>query len=261
MILPVFNESIRNLSRSLDSLLSQEFPFRCLIIDESDSQETITFLKNYALKYTNFEYLHPAGRLGLVASLNLGLERCSTKYIARFDSDDINVAERFKKQIAFLEMHRDIAVVGTQVHLINNIGQKVGKRRFPVKHKNIIRNMNLLCPFSHPTVMFNVEALPPNATIKYNDGLKYGEDLDLWLRLADLGTRFANLDEYLLSYRMSDNERSREHWRSNLTIRVQNFINKPKIGKLFGLLVVAVASVAPLELIASLRKILWYRGN
>ena len=103
VILPVFNESITNLSDSIKSLLSQKVLFNCLIIDESDSQDTIDFLKQQAFQHPHFQYLRPTQRLGLVASLNFGLERSSTKYIARFDSDDINCAERFEKQIAFLK--------------------------------------------------------------------------------------------------------------------------------------------------------------
>tara|TARA_B110001450_G_C17659396_1_gene496576 strand:+ start:721 stop:1533 length:813 start_codon:yes stop_codon:yes gene_type:complete len=256
VILPVFNESIDNLSSCINSLLIQKVPFECLIIDESDSQETIDFLNKYALKYSNFQHLRPTKRLGLVASLNFGLERCSTKYIARFDSDDINCADRFEKQIAFFEKHSDVAVVGTQIYLINDIGDRIANRRYPTQHENIIRNMNILCPFAHPSVMFNVEALPSKTILKYDIELKYSEDLDLWMRLSDMGVKFANLDEYLLSYRISNRERCREHWKSNLTVRVKSFIRKPKLGKLFGLFVVVVVTIFPLGAIASLRKII-----
>lgn len=258
VILPVFNESIDNLSSCINSLLLQKVPFECLIIDESDSQETIDFLNKCALKYSNFQYLRPIKRLGFVASLNFGLEHCSTKYIARFDSDDINCAGRFEKQIAFLENHRDVAVVGTQIYLINDIGERIANRRYPTQHENIIRSLNILCPFAHPSVMFNVEALPSKTFLKYDVELEYSEDLDLWMRLSDMGVKFANLDEHLLSYRISSSERSRVHWKSNLAVRVKSFIRKPKLGKLFGLFVVAVVTILPLGAISFLRKIILY---
>ena len=254
VILPVFNESIDNLSSCIDSLLLQKVPFECLIIDESDSQETIDFLNKYAQKYSNFKHLRPSKRLGFVASLNFGLERCSTKYIARFDSDDINCAGRFEKQIAFLEKHRDVAVVGTQIYLINDIGERIANRRYPTQNENIIRNMNIFSPFAHPSVMFNVEALPSKTVLKYDDELKYSEDLDLWMRLSDMGVKFANLEEYLLSYRISSSERSKAHWKSNLAVRVKSFVRKPKLGKLFGIFIVAVVIIFPLGTIAFLRK-------
>ena len=139
VILPVFNESLGNLTSCINSLLCQKVPFKCLIIDESDSQETIDFLKNVVLQHSNFEHLRPTKRLGLVASLNFGIERCSTKYIARFDSDDINCPGRFEKQIAFFEKHKDVAVIGTQVYLMNEIGKRIAKRRYPKTHKKFLR--------------------------------------------------------------------------------------------------------------------------
>ena len=255
VILPVFNESLDNLSSCVSSLLSQNVPFKCLIIDESDSQETIDFLDTHALKHSNFELLRPTKRLGLVASLNFGLKRCSTKYIARFDSDDINCPKRFEKQIAFFEKNRDVAVVGTQVYLMNDIGERIAKRRYPKTHENILRNMSIFCPIAHPSVMFNVEALPSKTVLKYNADLKYSEDLDLWMRMADIGVKFANLDEFLLSYRISNKERSKAHWKSNLAVRAKSFITKPKIGKLFGLFVVAIVIIVPSGAIAAVRKV------
>jgi len=260
VILPVFNESSSNLSNCLNSLLNQTVAFKCLIIDESDSQETIDFLKKHVSKHSNFEYLRPHKRLGLVASLNFGLENCSTKYIARFDSDDINHAGRFEKQIAFLEKYKDVAIVGTQIYLINGADKRIAKRQYPTTHENIIRNMHLFCPLAHPSIMFNVEALHSKAILKYDNDLKFSEDLDLWMRLADLGVKFANIDEYLLSYRISNKERSKVHWKSNLFVRVKSFVRKPSLGKLFGLLAAAVVCIAPLKAIAFCRKILLFRG-
>ena len=103
--------------------------------------------------------------------------------------------------------------------------------------------MNIFCPFAHPSVMFNVEALPSKAVLKYDPALNYSEDLDLWMRLADVGVRFANLDEYLLNYRISDTERSKTHWKSNLAVRFKSFMRKPKLGKLFGLFVVTFVTI------------------
>ena len=120
--------------------------------------------------------------------------------------------------------------------------------------------MHLFCPLSHPSIMFNVEALHSKAILKYDNDLKFSEDLDLWMRLADLGVKFANIDEYLLSYRISNKERSKVHWKSNLFVRVKSFVRKPSLGKLFGLLAAAVVCIAPLKAIAFCRKILLFRG-
>ena len=223
VLLPVFNESPLHLSKCLDSLLRQKVPFRCLIIDESDSQDTIDFLAKHAHEHPNFEHIRPAERLGLVGSLNFGLDRCTTPYIARFDSDDVCIEGRFEKQIDYLEKNRDVSILGTQAYLINSMGEIIAERRYPTTHEDIVRKMNYSCPIAHPSVVFSVEALPERSLLKYDDGLRFAEDLDLWLRMADLGARFANLDEYLLSYRVSQTERAKAHWRTNWSVRFRNF--------------------------------------
>ena len=168
VILPVFNESVENLSSCFD-VLSQKLSFKCLIIDESSSPETSNFIDQFTQKHPNFEHLRPNKRLGLVGSLNLGLELCTTKYIARFDSDDI-CSDEFEKQIAFLENNKNVGVVGAQVYLINKRSEKIGERRYPIYHAEIVRKMSVLSPFAHPVVMFNVDALPV-VTLKYDINL------------------------------------------------------------------------------------------
>lgn len=259
VILPVFNESVENLSSCFDSLVSQKLSFKCLIIDESSSPETSNFIDQFTQKHPNFEHLRPNKRLGLVGSLNLGLELCTTKYIARFDSDDICSDERFEKQIAFLENNKNVGVVGAQVYLINKRSEKIGERRYPIHHAEIVRKMSVLSPFAHPVVMFNVDALPDKSLLKYDINLRYSEDLDLWIRLADAGVKFANLDDYLLAYRISDQERSRAHWRSNLAVRARNFISKPKLNKLLGLLAIGLISILPLKTISFMKEIFLHR--
>ncbi len=51
--------------------------------------------------------------IGLTYSLNRGLALAKGQWIARQDADDISEKERLSKQLAFLERHREIALVGT----------------------------------------------------------------------------------------------------------------------------------------------------
>ena len=52
---------------------------------------------------------------GLPACLNLGIAVCESEYIARFDTDDENLLDRFEKQIAYLKSNRDIVLLGGQI--------------------------------------------------------------------------------------------------------------------------------------------------
>ncbi len=51
--------------------------------------------------------------LGLINTLNKGLDFAKGEYIARMDQDDISHPERFAKQVAVFEKNPDIGVCGT----------------------------------------------------------------------------------------------------------------------------------------------------
>ena len=72
---------------------------------------------------------------GLAQSLNdlLGIVMPKGyEFIARMDSDDISKPERFEKQIAFLQVHPDINMVGGAINEIDGEGYDRGKTiRYP----------------------------------------------------------------------------------------------------------------------------------
>ena len=49
---------------------------------------------------------------GLASALNTAIDKCKYEWIARMDSDDYSVPERFEKQFAFINDHPEISVVG-----------------------------------------------------------------------------------------------------------------------------------------------------
>ena len=57
--------------------------------------------------------------IGLTKSLNKAIKLCSSDYIARMDSDDISISERFELQINFLEKNKDVDVLGGSIQEIN----------------------------------------------------------------------------------------------------------------------------------------------
>ena len=260
VIFPVFNESLYNLEKSLDSLLAQTIDFKCLIIDDSTETRIIEFLIDFTNLHSNFIYIRPPARLGLPATLNLGISKCSSKYIARFDSDDINFPSRFEKQIAFLKSNKSIGVLGTQINLIDANGKYLRKRHYPINHSSIVRAMTFVCPLAHPSVMFNVEAFPSKDLLIYSEQSSC-EDLELWMRLIDQGIKFQNLNEILLSYRvpLRDLDRPKDHWRSNLLARQKSFIRKPRLLKIFGILAFSLISITPMRCILFFKKLFGLR--
>jgi hypothetical protein len=131
--------------------------------------------------------------------LNQGLLECRAELVARMDADDVAEPERLRLQVELLTRCPDIAVVGSQLQIIDEAGQSRGYRAYPLRHDEILAAFPRYNPLAHPSVMFRrtvVVAAGGYVTDLHN------EDYDLWSRLAIDGHRFANLPDALLRYRV-----------------------------------------------------------
>ncbi|HBE16104.1 MAG TPA: glycosyl transferase family 2 [Cyanobacteria bacterium UBA11149] len=127
------------------------------------------------------------------------VKQCETDLAARIDADDVNLPERLEKQVAFLQAHPDIAVVGSGVFTIDEEGNTLEKpNKFPLHHKDIVYHLLVDNAINHPTVVFRCSVILEVGN--YRDIL-YMEDLDLWLRVAQ-SYKLANIPELLVKYRI-----------------------------------------------------------
>jgi hypothetical protein len=88
-------------------------------------------------------------------AMNLGLNNVSCKWVARMDSDDIAVANRFETQLEFLKGHPEIDVLGSAIEEFDHTpGDLKHFRTLPEAHDEIIKLMKYRNPVNHMTVFF-----------------------------------------------------------------------------------------------------------
>ena len=189
------------LDAAISSVLIQSFPdFEFLIVDDGSTDDSTSIIRAHAAKDSRILPVLRENR-GLIASLNELLDLARAPLIARMDADDICAPERFAKQIRFLADHPDYGVVGSQVDHIDEHARPfpLANGTYPASHADVLcaiaEHKPVLC---HPAVMFRREAVL--AVGGYHAAFRHCEDLDLWLRLANI-TRITNLPERLLRYR------------------------------------------------------------
>ena len=135
------------------------------------------------------------------ASLAQMVEQCETELCARIDVDDINFPDRLEQQIAFLESHPEVVLVGGQMYQIDGMGNIRGKSYpCPSNHDDIVHLCLSYNAIFHPSVLFRRSAIL--AVGNYQD-VPNVEDYDLWLRVASQ-FKVANLDEFIVEYRVHD---------------------------------------------------------
>jgi glycosyltransferase involved in cell wall biosynthesis len=145
--------------------------------------------------------------LGTGAALRAGLYQCQGEYVAHMDSDDICVAERFQKQLAFLEAHREIDVVGGAIaEFEQDCTASHSIRLLPAAGAELRQFAKTRSPVNHVTATYRKASVV--AAGNYESFLGF-EDYHLWARMITLGYRLHNMNEILVYVRLGNGMQGR----------------------------------------------------
>ena len=200
VLLPVYNGA-RHLREAIDSILSQTFTdFELLIVSDPCSDSSIDIIKSCA--DPRMRLVQNPQKLGLVKSLNKGLELARGAYIARQDSDDISLSGRLAAQVGFLEANPSVVLSGAMGEVIDSTGAKLYLSDWrPLTHSEIKWSLLWACQILHSSVMFRKQQIVELGG--YSDNCAQAEDYHLWSRLA-LEYPMMQLADVLVKYRFSE---------------------------------------------------------
>lgn len=197
VVMPAFNAQA-HLAEAMQSVLGQTYEhFELILVDDGSSDETLGIARSF--NDPRIRIVENEKNLGLVNTLNKALGLCNGYYIARMDSDDICIPERFALQVDFLERHPDVGVVGGAIRFFDNIPTPY-TFQFPTSHDDIRVALMFYCPLAHPALMFR-RSVYDQGHLVYSSEFPHAEDYWLWSRLTR-EVRSANLPDLLLHYRL-----------------------------------------------------------
>ena len=128
---------------------------------------------------------------GLTVTLNEAFAQSRGKYLARMDCDDVALPDRFAKQVELLDANPDVVCTGGYFQLIDGAGRLLTTLRPPTDDAEIqatlLKGHNAIC---HPSAMIRRTAMEKVGG--YDTRFKTSQDLDLWLRLGEVG-KLANV--------------------------------------------------------------------
>lgn len=205
---------------SLDSVLEQTvMPSEIVLVKDGPVPNSIQAVIDEADKnYPGvIHQVQLSQNVGLGLALNEGLKVCKYELIARMDSDDISLPERFEKERAVFLANPEIDIVGCPVHeFVGTPDNVVGKRDVPLDNESIHKYARIRDPFNHPTVMYR-----KSKVMKYGPYRAYrkNQDTALWLDLLSNGCMAANVPEYLLKFRFDEGTyKKRKSWVNTKTL-------------------------------------------
>jgi hypothetical protein len=228
-VLVTARDNARHVATTVDSVLRQElFDIELLIIDDGSRDTTpdvLSAIDDPRVAVT----LHRASA-GIPTRRNELLERARGRYVAPLDADDVWFPDRLARQVAVLEAHPDLVLVGSDVMTVDD-GVGIGPYlRVPRSHA-AIRWWSL---FSSPVI--HISSTIRNTAfatgIRYDPSFPIAQDYDLFTKLLRHGTA-ANLSIPLSLYRVHARQTSQRRLEERL--REQKAIALRTISEVVGL--------------------------
>lgn len=200
----------------VDGPVNDEVKSYLQLLDEYDYIKILWFNENRGLACVLNELVFAAKNAGCC-------------YYARMDADDISVADRFAKQIAFLEKNPKVDVVGGTISEIDGEGKMRGKVvEYPLTHEDCRKFFRYRDPLAHPAVMFRASYFE-KVHNGYRSEYRKNQDTMLWLDGFCNGCVFANLPDVVLYFRVTDDfyKSRRNGWaRAKKMLKDRYMINK-----------------------------------
>jgi glycosyltransferase involved in cell wall biosynthesis len=198
------------LGAALDSVLGQTFgDFELIVVDDASTDTSREIVKRY--RDPRVRLLVNATNLGGGATRNRGWAGGGGEYVANLDGNDVALPERLARQVAYLDAHPAVGAVGAQAIVIDAKGRRVGALWRPVTELGIRWCRIFQSPVIHSSAMFRRSVVG-----RYDERYRYGEDFDLFRRIATIH----NLPETLAGYRVhagsltsTPGHPAREGWR------------------------------------------------
>ncbi len=201
VVMAVYNGE-RYLTQAIESVLAQTYAdFEFIIIDDASQDGSWEMIRRFEDKRIVAIRLERNG--GQTAALNRGLRIARGEFIARLDADDVALPNRFKEQGAFLEQHRDIAVIGCAQQIMDANGRVYARRSFPTDPDMVKAGLITSSPLSwyvisHPTVMGRKSVFLEMGG--YDERFRIAQDYALWSKII-AKYRIGNLDSVGVQYR------------------------------------------------------------
>lgn len=205
IVLPVFNGA-RYLSDAIRSIQAQTLSsWRLFVVDNGSTDGTPTIIRSFAEKDSRIVPLRLSSP-DLVGALNLAIDRCTARYIARCDGDDISMPDRLQKQVQFLNDHASCIAVSGGMRRIDEDGNEFMPPTMPpARAVGALDRLPAVWPYAaQPFLMVRAESLRRIGGYRQ---FAPSEDVDLSWRLSDLG-EICNLQTIVGAYRSHEASQS-----------------------------------------------------
>jgi GT2 family glycosyltransferase len=197
LIMPAYNAE-PYLVEAVESVLGQTFTdFELIIVDDASTDATSAILDRY--DDPRIVRLRNERNLGQTASMNRAIQAAKGAYLARQDADDLSMPQRLELEVAYLDSHPAVGLVGAASTWIDGKGELQRTWEPALDNASLQQELMRNNVILHGSSMFRRAAME-EAGPAYRGDMNYAQDYDFQLRIAE-GWDVANLAEHLYAYR------------------------------------------------------------
>ena len=206
VVIPAYNRA-RYLQTAIDSVLAQSFgDFELIVVDDGSTDETPAIVRRQT--DPRVRLVSQPTRTGIAPARNRGLDSARGEYVAALDSDDYAYPQRLERQVAHLDRHPDLALVGSWSNWMDERGRTFGRvKRRPVDPADAAAVLIFNSSLTQSSVMVRTALL---REYRYDEAFTLSSDFELWARMVAGGCRIASLPEVLVCQREHETRTTRE---------------------------------------------------
>jgi cellulose synthase/poly-beta-1,6-N-acetylglucosamine synthase-like glycosyltransferase len=252
VLLPIFqrDDLFSNFSKVLQSIYQNTvLPSDVFLLIDGKLNNNFYRLINLQQKKYNFKILK-SEKVGLANILNKGINKVSTKWIARMDGDDICEKNRFKNSLKFMNFDYDL--FGGQIKEIESKSDFYFVKEVPCSSEKIIKMIKYRNPFNHMTVFYKTDFAKKIGG--YPD-LYLKEDYAFWIKFIYNGAKIGNMNKIVVRVKtdgMYDRRSGFKYYVSEFIL--QKILLQSKLTNVFSSLFICPARILIHLLPRSLKK-------
>ena len=210
------HNSEHDIPLAVTSILLQDYAdFELVTVNDASTDTTPEILEVFASRDSRVILLHNDESLGRALSRNRAIEIARGDLIAILDADDVAMPHRLGRQVAYMQDHPEVGMLGSWAIAIGAHNQPLELLLRPTRDADIRRQLQWLnMPFVHSTMMFRRDVVISAGM--YDPRFVASEDFYLCHRVVQK-VRAASLPEFLTLYRIhaspsSEFVRTRYKW-------------------------------------------------
>lgn len=218
-IMAVYNRE-KFLKEAIDSVINQTYDnWELILVNDASTDDSHSICSYYKKKYPNkIKYINVEENKGAGNSFYTGTINASGDYLAFIGSDDIQIKDKFKIGVEFLNNNLNVDLLFHNYETMNEAGVRTGRNL--ILPYDINDNNKLLDYSLRRNYMYSGLAIIRNSKdIVFDRNLRLSEDYDLFLKLVYNGHKAAFFSEVLALNRIHNGNISSNYKESNEAVK------------------------------------------